>query len=274
VNHRDCIAILLKGGPRAPEHQAAEEHVAGCSDCWSVISLVHELAMGTPPEGAERMAGLFGCAPVQDEMYLLADLSAADIRTRYPAMAAHLGWCAACRERAAEVLAVERAAARGEFAVPASPGWREIADRVREAVGRAVVQLRRAGAVFTAVPDGFVLSPGLAPALRGGGDLAGAGRQVEFSLGESGLWAEITLEAQGAERVGLAVRVTGAEAGRLSLHLREVRDDGAELVARHPVPDTGPVVVSGLAAGRYLLEIEEKSNARRYQLRFDVEPSA
>src|SRR5881628_3889056 len=51
VNHQECMAILLgsaqgrAGDPTlaARERRKAEEHVAGCSDCWAMLSLLHEL---------------------------------------------------------------------------------------------------------------------------------------------------------------------------------------------------------------------------------------
>src|SRR5437016_8157875 len=180
VNHQECMAILLGSGQgragdptlAARERREAEEHVICCSDCWAVLSLLHELATGEPAPGAERMGALFGCGPVQDEMYLLAGLPAEEIRRRHPHVARHLGWCHACRDRVAEVMTIERAAARGDLGpplvAPAAPRWRGAAARVgetvREAVGTAVVQLRRAGAVFTAVPEGILGSPMAAPA--------------------------------------------------------------------------------------------------------------
>src|SRR5205814_8333568 len=84
----------------------------------------------------------------------------------------HLGWCHACRDRVAEVMTIERAAARGDLGplvVPAAPRSRGAAARVgetvREAVGTAVIQLRRGGAGFTAGPEGLLGSPMAAPAV-------------------------------------------------------------------------------------------------------------
>src|SRR5947209_8499550 len=98
VNHQECLAILLgsararAGGPApaARERREAEEHVARCSDCWAVLSLLHELTTGELPQGAERMSALFGCGPVQDEMYLLAGLTAEQVKTSHPHVARHL----------------------------------------------------------------------------------------------------------------------------------------------------------------------------------------
>src|SRR5438093_13702278 len=135
------MAILLgapRGGARDParagrERREAEEHVGRCSDCWAVLSLLHELATGESAPGAERMGALFGCSPVQEEMYLLAGLTAEEIRKRHPHVARHLGWCHACRDRVAEVMTIERAAARGELGppvvAPAAPRWRGAAAR-------------------------------------------------------------------------------------------------------------------------------------------------
>src|SRR2546427_12147087 len=63
VNHQECMAILLGSGQgragdptlAARERRKAEEHVARCSDCWAMLSLLHELATGEPASGAESM---------------------------------------------------------------------------------------------------------------------------------------------------------------------------------------------------------------------------
>jgi hypothetical protein len=275
MSHGEHIAALVRAGRGAAAHRSAEEHVARCSDCWAVVSLLHELATGAPPAEAGRMADLFGCAPVQDRLYLLPGLDAAALRATEPALARHLGWCVSCRERAAEILLVEAAAARGEFAA-ARTRWRETAASVREVVGRTVVQLRRAGAVFTAVPEGFIVAPGFVPAgaFRGGDEAStepGLGRQVGFPLGDSGLWADVWLESQGTDGVGVSVNVSGDAERRLSIHVREVHEDRTELLARQTVQDDAPAVIGGLEPGHYLLEIEDKIRNQRFQLRFDVE---
>src|SRR4029077_18929196 len=112
---------------------------------------------------------------------------------------------------------------------------------------RAVIQLRRAGAAFTAVPEGVLISPMAAPAgvLRGSAPAETAapalGQQMRFALPESRLSAELTLEGHGPERVGMALRVSGDEQPRLSMHVRELRGAGSELVARHTVQGAAPV---------------------------------
>ena len=286
MNHQDCIATLLgtATGGGTPAQQEARDHAARCSDCWAVLALLHELAMGDPPPDAGRMADLFGCRAVQDGLYLLSGLSAGEMRAAQPQLAAHLAWCLGCRERFAEVLWAERAVARGELPAvlePALPRWRESAGRlgevVRELVGNLVIEARRTKAAFTTVPDGFVVS-GLATAgaLRGtAGDTpasAGLGQQVRFPLGESGLFAELALETRSQQEVGIALGIAGAAADSgLSVHLREVKDDRADLVARYTVRGAEPVLLKGLQPGRYVLEVHERQHARRFQLRFDIE---
>src|SRR5712691_11533558 len=136
------MRLLL--APRRTESERApgREHAARCSDCWAVLALLHELATGVPPAEADRMAGLFGCALVQEELYLMTGLDAPALRAAHPAAAQHLGWCVACRERFAELAAVEGVAARGEIPplLATAPRWQAVAaqagETVREAVGR------------------------------------------------------------------------------------------------------------------------------------------
>ncbi len=296
VNHQEVIAILLRSAAGKPDdtetairdRRAAEEHVASCSDCWVVLSVAHELAFGEAPAGAERMATLYGCDAVQDRLYLLADLSAADIRAREPATARHLGWCLCCRERLAELVAVERAAARGEFPplLAPEPKWRETVTRlgvkVREVVGHAKVQVGRAAAVFTEIPEGFLVGAVPVPvgASRGldtasvPGAAPGLGQEVQFALADSGLWVELRLEPQSDDLVAIALRVSGSETSDVSVQLRAVEAERAELVARYTVRGSAPVLVKGVRPGRYVLELHERERTLRFKLRFDVELAA
>lgn len=295
MTHEDAIAALLDAGsgdaplprPTAATLSAAREHVARCSDCWEALRRSHELSAGTPPPASDRMAELFGCADVRDDLWQLVGLEARAIRDEHPALAGHLGWCLACRGRFAELVVVEAIAARGELGEPiAAPTvvarWGDVAGRagesVREVVGRIVVGVRNAAAAFTEVPDGFaVLAPAGAGAMRGDAATlphAALGQQMQFALAESGLWAEMALEPAGRERVGLALSVSGPTPHRLSVHLRELLADRTELVARYTVHDVSPVLVKGLRPGRYVLEIHEKDQALRFKLRFDVELGA
>jgi hypothetical protein len=297
VNHQDAIAILLTpGGGRHAEdpeaatrdRRAAEEHVASCSDCWVVLSAAHQLAFGEAPADAERMAALYGCDAVQDRLYLLTDLSAADIRSREPDITRHLGWCLSCRERLVELIAVERSAARAEFEplLAPMPQWRETATRVgakvREVIGQAKVQIGRAATVFTEVPEGFLVGAVPVPAgafrsldsTTSPGATPGLGQEVQFALADSGLWVELRLEPQSDELVAIALRVSGSETTDVSVQLRAVEAERAELVARYTVRGSAPVLVKGVRPGRYVLELHERERTLRFKLRFDVELAA
>jgi len=153
---------------------------------------------------------------------------------------------------------------------------------VREAVGKLVVQLRRAGAAFTAVPDGFLASPLAVPAgaLRGSADERERPdelrlfQRVRFTLAESDLFVELTLQPESRERVGMVVHISGTGRPRLAFNLREIQPDGGSLLARHTMVGGGRVLMRGLVPGQYLLEVEEKQESRRHQVRFEIEATA
>src|SRR5207247_310679 len=131
---------------------------------------------------------------------------------------------------------------------------------VREVVGRAVIRRRRAGAGGTAGPEGCLVSAMAAPAgaFRGPPpkkekgpkkEAPALGQKAEFPLPDSPLTAELTLQPHGPERVGMALRVSGGEPPRLSVHVREIRGEGLELVGRYSVRGAEMVVVKGLTPG-------------------------
>ena len=295
VNHEDCIAILLASPPGRPgepettaDRRAAEEHAAWCSDCWSVLRTAYELATGELPAESERMPSSLAATRCRIGSIFsptsLRPTSATGSRT----LARHLGWCIACRERLVELIAVERAAARGELEplLAPAPRWRETATRfgakVREVVGHAVVRVGHAAAVFTEVPEGFLVGAVPVPvgAMRGldadssDATAPGLGQEVQFALADSGLWVELRLEPQSDELVAIALRVSGSETSELSVQLRVVEADRAELVARYTVRGTAPVLVKGVRPGRYVLELHERERTLRFKLRFDVELAA
>lgn len=295
VTHDESIAVLLARAlgrstdqlPAPERRQAALEHAARCSDCYTVLRLAHELATGAPPPDADRMPALFGCDDIRDRLYLLGDTPVSSLRAADPDMAAHLAWCLACLGRAAEVVAVEAEAAGLAYGppllTPAGARWHEAATRtgetVREVVGRVVIRVRRAAAAFAAVPDGFLVSPLPAPAAAVRGDVPepplpgtpALGRQVQFALPDAGLWVELTLEPQGDDLVGLALQLTAPDDAALSVHVRDRAAPEPQLVARQTVCGTEPVHVRGLRPGQYLLELHDRRLARCFTLPFDVE---
>jgi len=289
VNHDESIAILLdavaekprRARPTPDQRRQAEDHLSRCSDCCRVLSGLHERATGERLADTDRIMELFGCERVQDEMHLLVGLSPSRMAAEHPHLARHLGWCHACRDRFAQVLQVEDAAARGEFG-PARARWREavgaLGETIRELVGQAVVQVRKGVAVFTVAPEGLLLSPALAPAAAWRGAPAASepaslpllGSRAQIALGDSGLTAELALHAQGADRVGLEVTVSGAEHGPLAASLRTVGAERTELVASQPARAGKPVAFGGLVPGRYVLDIHETPRDLRFRVGFEV----
>jgi hypothetical protein len=184
------------------------------------------------------------------------------------------------------MLRVEEAVAPGELApsiaLAARPRWRQgagaLGETIRELVGQAVVQVREGMAVFTVAPEGLLLSPALAPAAAWRGAPAASepgshpllGSRAQLALGDSGLTAELALQAQGTERVGLELTVFGGEHGPLSMSLRTVVGDRTELVAFQTAGGGKPAVFSGLAPGRYVLDVHEKARDLSFRVGFEV----
>jgi hypothetical protein len=153
---------------------------------------------------------------------------------------------------------------------------------VREVIGHAKVRVGRAAAVFTEVPEGFLVGgiPVPVGAYRGSeastavGGAPGLGQEVQFALADSGLSVELRLEPQSDELVAIALRVSGSETTDVSVQLRAVEAERAELVARYTVRGSAPVLVKGVRPGRYVLELHERERTLRFKLRFDVELAA
>lgn len=295
MNHDESIAILLravavqpKGGrPSAEERRQAEEHVARCSDCWEVLSLVYELATGEHTPEAEHMRVLYSCERIQDQLWLLEGLGAREVKEQFPEVVRHLGWCHACRDRLVEILHVAHAAARGEYGppviAPAAPQWKEIVgtvgEKIRALIGQVIVQIRQGADVFTSVPAGLIVSPVTADAMRGvdrkveESKTPILGHRVSFPLADSGLSAELTLRANGSKRVCLEVQVTGAEEQEFSIQLRTTQKGQKQLLSSRTTRGTRLVAFKDLPTGEYQLEIRERARKLRFQIPFSTEVS-
>lgn len=281
MTHDDAIATLLASAPDAPPTAArpdaatrerAAAHVARCSDCWASVAGLARVESGD----AERMRVLFGCEDVQGALFELVALPAATLASAHPDAARHLAWCHACRDRFAELVAVER-----EW--EARPRWTEVltsaGERVREVAGHLVVRAGRVVAGLVAVPEGFVVvAPVPAPAaLRNGAietpsEAPLVGRSARFDLGDSGVAAELDVESADDGRVTLALRLASETADLVSVRLYEVRPDGEALVARHTLRGAEPVVVRGLWPGAFVVELHEPQGEERYRMRLDIGP--
>lgn len=154
----------------------------------------------------------------------------------------------------------------------AAPVWRRTTDVIFELVGRIAVEVRESAAAFTAVPDGILLMPSSAPAgvLRGNSNLGeGRSRELRIPIADSGLIADVRLESEGADRIGLALRFSGAPHGPLSVSIRRETADTSAL-ARYTVRGPDPVTLKGLSPGPYTMEILDKEHDRRFQLGLDI----
>lgn len=281
MTHTETLAILaalLSPGPAdrpgQADREAALAHVARCSDCWASLVSLHELVTGSSPSESARMAELYGCDRVQPGLHLLVGREADAVAREHPLFARHLLGCLACRSRLAELEAVERETRGGTH-------WIEVVTRAGEAayeaVGRLVVCVGRATAGLASVPDGFlVLESALAPApVRGATPeaidaVALAGRSASFALGETGVAAEVAVDAEDDDRVGLTLRLTTPVLEPVSVHVREVRPEGEVLVARHTLRGPGPVVVRGLWPGSFFVELHHPEDAPHYRVRLDI----
>lgn len=272
MTHGECIATIAQRPQRSAGRvrQAAAKHVARCSDCWAILVGLHELTTGRPPEHSDRMSKLYGCHDVTDRLHLLVGLSAADIDVGHPTSAAHLRWCHACRRRLAEMVRVEGAAA----AAGVSPTWRAVHDTFRKLLVRIGTGVREAAAAFTAVPDGVHVMP-----VRAAGALRGQAvteelylRALRIPLKEWGTVAELRLDAEGADRVGLVLRFSGAPHGALTVSVRSVDPHAGSAFGRFTVRGAEPVALKGLATGSYVLEIFDKDQAHTFQMSVDIAP--
>jgi hypothetical protein len=263
VTHARAIAELLAlaspdaGRPTVADRRALAAHVARCADCWRTLSALHARVADPGSEDAD-MAARFGCEPVRDRLFLLVDLDPATIARDHADVARHLAWCLACRTRLAEIVDVEREASR-------APRWIDVGERVREAAGRLVVRVGRAVSGWLEVPDGFAPGPLVAPAAARGDDATTAiVPSATFDVG--GVTAEIVVEPGGGAGAGFSLRLTEPVGEPYSLHVRESRDDGEALVARHTVRGDEPVVVRGLWPGSFVIELHGARDVHRVRL--------
>lgn len=290
MTHEECISTVLRSlgeavGPGAGLGPV-QEHVADCSDCWKVVSLLFEIATGVPPAEADRMEVLYGCEEVQGQLFGLVGLRGDEVGRRYPEVARHLAWCFGCRERLVEILQVEEAASRGEFGPLvslAAPSWKQtvnvVGETIRELVGRVVVQVQGGVAVLTTLPPGLVVAavPATSGLRRGSSrstsesSNAIRARQVELGLGESGLSADLTFYAQSPPRIGIALRIVGASAEPLMASLRAAGTESAELLAAHTVRGQDPIHLGDLPPGDYVLEIRERAQNLRFRVALAID---
>ena len=237
LSHDEALERLLASPARGGAVDAeASDHVARCSSCWAVVRACHHAQAGSDPIEAERMAALFGCNAVRDELYMLAaDPDAAPLH-----LGRHVGWCADCRERLLELLAFARAEAT----------WRDV-------VARLVVRIGNGVAAFAAVADelrvlatvaGPVPVRGPAPAAASSDGWTGQPALVAVRFGTHGGELSAAVAADGEGRVRLTIE---PPRGVAVVALRAVGTTGERLVASQAVGPAAPVVFRQVPVGRY-----------------------
>jgi hypothetical protein len=275
VTHADAIANVLtlaapqadRAVPSAAVRAATITHVARCSDCWQTLAALHARVADDATVENAAMAERFGCEPIRDRLWALVDLDPATIAREHAPVARHLGWCLACRTRLAELIEVEHEVA---------PYWIDVAARVRAVAGRVVVRLGRVAAGLLEVPDAFVPGPLLAPvpARGGGAEIPGLAQTSRFELGDSGVWLELGIESIDDARAALSIRLTDADAPPLVARLSEIRGGDDVRIGRYTLRGTEPVVVRGLWASAFVLELHDPRAARSYRVPLDISPGA
>src|SRR5262249_53513721 len=101
MTHRNAIALLLgvsSGDFDRTSLDAALDHVATCFDCWRVV---REVASASGAVAADRLARIdasFGCERTREGIFTLAEVSPADLRSRFPEPADHVAGCRSCAE--------------------------------------------------------------------------------------------------------------------------------------------------------------------------------
>ena len=110
------------------------------------------------------------------------------------------------------------------------------------------------------MPEGLVpvLVPALAGARRsaGGTPGVGLGQRVEVPLGDQGERIEVTISGRPGGRVGIEARLVPTGTTARAISLREVRDDGEELVGSQTPRGDVAVVFRDLPPSRYVLGID------------------
>lgn len=232
LSHDEALdRLLATPAAGAPVDADASAHVARCPSCWTVVAACHRATTGGDPVEAARMASLFGCDAVREELYRLA----ADPIAAPSYLAGHVGWCADCREHLVELLAFARAEAT----------WRDV-------VARLVVRVGDGVAAFVAVMSEVrVLATVAAPVAA-----RGAAARDEWT----GQPARVAVPADANAAVSVAVAADGQGRVRLTfdvpadvatIALRAVDAAGERLVASQAVDAGTPTVFRQVPLGRY-----------------------
>jgi hypothetical protein len=152
-----------------------------------------------------------------------------------------------------------------------------VGERVREAAGRLVVRLGRVAAGLVEIPDAFVPGPAVVPVpARGAAAPRGSllAQSARFQIGDSDVSAEIGVSPEDDARAGLSVRLATETPAAFVVHLHEARPGGDVLVGRYTLRGTEPLVVRGLWAGSFVVELHDPRDGLSHRVRLDIGPGA
>lgn len=260
------------------EHDFSPGHVDRCPSCWAALAQRHAAEVGSPPPGADRMAQLFGCEAVRRDLHLLAGVTLERLPATFPAMAHHLQWCAACRDDAAELLAVAADAAGSASPAPTAvwrpaPPYRDA--EVFELATDVVAMIEHGMAAFLAVPTPATIVATVAPDGARRGTQTGAvglGRQLRVPLRDSGLFAQLAVDGLGEHTMRLEVSLSGMARGPMSAKVFVSDDGDLALLGAEPLALTRAATFRGIPPGRYVVEIHEQAHRKRFRLNLVVQP--
>jgi hypothetical protein len=257
MTHDACIEAVIARlrGRNPPEASvqatptAVEEHLAGCSDCWAVVELLHETVRGEPARQHDRMMTLYGCESVRDRFHVLVDMTAAELMRRDPTAARHLAWCQACRDRFGAYTAIEHDVASRAATAVEEPGS---ARALRDIAGRVVVAVRSGFATFTELAGAVPIEAFASAAARSDRGAAGTST-VRLASGRHGIGANLTVLPRSDGRMDLEVLLLESVPAGTMVWLRTA--DGNETIACQTARSNEPVVFGAVPPGRYLVEL-------------------
>jgi hypothetical protein len=194
-----------------------------------------------------------------EELDRLVVLGPIESRVRHPGALRHLGWCHACRERLADLLAFDGA-------VPASPV-------VRELLGRFRVRVRRGLACLAEIPSGFVLVAEPAPSMRAASveePRAEASSKARFDLPGGERSGEVFVSPDGEDAVRLTVQLSSSGGDDFTVYLPTAGGEDTNLLAAQTARPGTSVILRQVPAGAYVLEITENIRGGRTRLPLEV----
>jgi len=284
MTHDDAFVFLLRGprfeSGRESDARRAEalRHVASCRECLALLCSTELAATGTRSVDASEIERLFVCEPTRRVLFRLGGFAPDELATRFPDAARHLAWCVACRERLADVLALESDADDGAPDYPPTTPWRRLegalGSRGEELLGRVLAVVRRGVAAFVDLPPGVapVAFATPQPLRRSDGENAGTTgiQRVRIELRDRPWCLEVGIDAPSNHRCDLEVQLDSSGApATIAVRIGLVPFDS--LGAVQPTRAGMPLWFRDLATGAYVLEVRDDASGERFRVPLVIE---